>query len=379
MPKILHISGDEKFIDAANYLYEKAFPNSNTFFIITANNKDYKLNYIKNISNYTIYSKNRKSVNEISKQIKNYDLIVLHNLLCFHAKIVKKNPKAIYNWVFFGAEIYNRHNLFKNSILGDKTKKLIKKELIFKKYKTYLRNIIKYGVPNTVTYAFKYIKHIDYFTILHKEEYNLFLEKGILDSKMKWLKYTYYPIEFIFNKNKDVKINGNNILLGNSAALTNNSIEAIDILKTLDLGDRKVIIPLSYGDLQYIDDIINYGKKELGNNFYPITNFMPLDDYNNMLQTCNVLIINSYRQQAVGNILASMWMGAKVFLDYRNTFYHYLKRIGCSVYLINDLSDTNLNNLSFEQIEYNRKILLQEIGEEIIVKTLKGDIINIIT
>ena len=99
MYKILHIATDEKFINAADYLYEKAFPKQNIFFIITPNKKEYQLKYIKAKSNFSFFRQNSKTFNKISNIIKNYDLVILHGYDLFKAKLVNNNPKEKYVYV----------------------------------------------------------------------------------------------------------------------------------------------------------------------------------------------------------------------------------------------------------------------------------------
>ena len=72
---------------------------------------------------------------------------------------------------------------------------------------------------------------------------------------------------------------GKHIQLGNSATPTNNHIEAIDWLAQMELGARRVIVPLSYGSDEYRDMVCAYGKKRLGDTFQPVTDFMPFDEY----------------------------------------------------------------------------------------------------
>ena len=177
---------------------------------------------------------------------------------------------------------------------------------------------------------------------------------------------TYYPLEVLFKGIENVKVRGENILLGNSASFTNNHIEAFNFLKGINLEDRKIIMPLSYGDKVYGEKVDEIGKSIFGSKLESIFHFIPLSEFNELLSTCNVVIMNHYRQQAVGNIIATLWMGAKVYLNEKNTFYHYLKRIGVYVYSIEkDLISSGLyvlKGLDEEQVNHNREILKKEIG-----------------
>ena len=109
---------------------------------------------------------------------------------------------------------------------------------------------------------------------------------------------------------------------------------------------------------------------------------MPLEKYNIIISQCSIVIMNHYRQQSVGNIVAMIWMGSRVYLDERNTFYHYLKRIGVVVFSIkNDLhrsSEIALVGLSQSEKNLNRELLKMNIGFDIIKRQLYKNITEII-
>ncbi|MBC8386742.1 MAG: TDP-N-acetylfucosamine:lipid II N-acetylfucosaminyltransferase [Actinobacteria bacterium] len=383
MKKILHIAIDEKFIESANWQFEKIYPGSNKFYIIIPDVENYKLEHVKTHTNFEILPNNKQSLKFILDQIDEYDLVVLHNIDYFKSKIVyKSNKKIKFLWLFWGFEIYNEHKYFSKKIYGD----LTKKEFFDSKHIS-IKDVIKQqydAISNFSVYRklikLKAIKKIKYFSTIIKEEYDLLKNLNIISSE--YIKFSYYPLEFIFKNHEDIYIAGNNILLGNSATETNNHLEAFEILKNCNLQNKKIIVPLSYGNMEYAKQIIKTGKTTFGTLFEPLTEFMSLNEYNNIIQSCDILIMNAYRQQAEGNIFAMLWMGAKVYLDERNTVYNYLKRIGCLVYSINkDLKPENKNAfspLNKNEIERNREILKNEIGKESLLNNLKKQIDKIL-
>ena len=107
--------------------------------------------------------------------------------------------------------------------------------------------------------------------------------------------------------------------------------------------------------------MLKVGASILNKNFRPITEFLPLEEYNLLLKSCNVAIMNHYRQQGMGNVIFLLWMGTKLFLNCKNSIYHFLKRKNIIVYSVDDLTDNiNLINLPLTEIEikHNRNILL---------------------
>jgi len=375
--KILHIAPDEKFIEAADSIFEIAFPKQNTF-IITVQDISAELKHVEKKRNYFFYEENDVTLSTLSDILGEYDIVILHSLDYFKSRLVLKSTNHIkFVWIFWGLEFYGNPYIFRENIYGEVTYKRFVKTNFYR-----LKNLFRplfykliYGKKdnyNSITEAAKKVAVV----VASKEDYDLILQKRVINATTKHFEFSYYPIEFLFKDGHD-RINGNNILLGNSASFSNNHIEAFEILKKINIGNRKIIVPLSYGDNEYALEINNEGDKIFGNNFFPLLEFMKLDEYNKTISSCGITIMNHYRQQAVGNIIAMLWMGSKVYLDERNTVYHYLKRIGCDVYLIRDLSEDTLENLSEEQVVNNRKVLKKEIGMESIVNNLKKNLKNI--
>jgi hypothetical protein len=107
---------------------------------------------------------------------------------------------------------------------------------------------------------------------------------------------------------------GTNILLGNSADPSNNHIEVFNKLTNYKDSDIKVYTPLSYGNKKYAQNIINQGKKLLGDKFVPITDFMPKEEYLTLLAKIDIAVFNHNRQQAMGNIITLLGLGKTVYL-----------------------------------------------------------------
>jgi dTDP-N-acetylfucosamine:lipid II N-acetylfucosaminyltransferase len=103
--------------------------------------------------------------------------------------------------------------------------------------------------------------------------------------------------------------------------------------------------------------------------------FLPLTEYNKIIRSCGIVIMNHHRQQAVGNILASILLGSKVYLSEKNTILQYLRGIGIFVFSIErDLKPhfpEALNNLTEFEINHNREILHREIALDNVVSKLR--------
>src|SRR5512133_1305279 len=76
---ILHIASDEKFINAANYIFEKAFPGCNHF-IIPHPRFNKELKYVNTQKNVQLVKHDKRLIKSLVSMANNYDCVVLHGL-----------------------------------------------------------------------------------------------------------------------------------------------------------------------------------------------------------------------------------------------------------------------------------------------------------
>lgn len=104
------------------------------------------------------------------------------------------------------------------------------------------------------------------------------------------------------------------IQIGNSADPSNNHIEIFDKLRAYKNENIEIICPLSYGNLQYRNEVIKKGNEIFGDKFNPIMDFLPLEEYLLQLSKIDIAIFNHKRQQAIGNITSLLGFGKKVYI-----------------------------------------------------------------
>ena len=93
------------------------------------------------------------------------------------------------------------------------------------------------------------------------------------------------------------------VLVGNSGDPSNNHIDIYKALTKIK-GDFKVLSFLTYGKTDYIKNIMARGYDILGEKFIPITDHMAREEYFHFIENIDVVIMNHYRQQGVGNIIS---------------------------------------------------------------------------
>lgn len=377
---IIHIANDEKFINSANWQFENAFPNKNKFYIYFQN-KNNNFIHVENKENVTKFSID-EDLDTFITSLQPNQIIVFHSLSDYFFSIVLRLPSFVKCiWFCFGYEVYNDKNLYNEYKLLDKITKQnfgvgdnsLKKQLK-NKIRPFYRKFNKDVSYTHFETKMEVFKRMDYIACSFDEEYNSI--KKIIKQEKKTFPFWYYPIEKIINIDDKVQENRNDIIIGNSGFMSGNHLDVFDIIKNSNFNDRKIIVPLSYGNKDYIDVIIEKGKLMLGNNFQPLTTFLPLQEYNKSIKNCSHAIFSNHRQQAVGNTIALLWFGSKVFLSNKNPFYGYLKRIGVNVYSVQkDLLNKNaFDNLTAQQIETNRAILFKNLNTQLLLENIKNGV-----
>lgn len=376
--QILHITTDEKFINGAYYLFEKAFPGLIRFVIVKPP-ADPPIRFLnsKLVADAQIEIKSRDTITRLVNMSSDHQVTVLHGLSKINAGVFSECPhKERFMTIVHGAEIYNS-GMLNNTLFGSKTKVLFEQtqqttiydflKEVYRKVR-YRNNGDDYEVNcSRVLYEMKY------FGSLPGYSFENYIDKGLYNPSVVQIPFTYYPIESII-KDEELRANGPDIFLGNSSSATNNHLEALDLLQNLDLGDRKVITPLSYGCPKYAKAITREGKRLLPDHFMPLTDFLPIEEYNKIISRCGIVIMNHYRPQAIGNIIASLYLGAKVFLN-DTDIYRYFKHLGCHIYLIEkDLtsSQETFVLLTQKQVQENRRILKNTLSMDVLAEGLRN-------
>lgn len=369
---ILHIVVDDKFIDAAYRVFEEAYPNKNEFVLIS---NPYPLKYIRTTP-IKFVPLREVLFGEFIKSLKNYEMVIIHWLDDIKLRIINKADYTVkFVWLGWGGDYYD---LITN---GDFTKLFKPKTLTLyksidsKKNNNFknIKSLIKKSILNIFLPSPKkvyVVNRINFFAPVIYEDYELLLS-NFPGFRPKYIEWNYYTLEDDIIKGiENQEVIGENILLGNSASYENNHLDALELLKNIDLKGRKIICPLSYGDMDYAKRIIEYGKQVFGEKFVPIDSFLPLDIYNSIIRECSVVLINSLRQQAVGNIVTALYLGAAVYLDPRNPVYKFFKKRNAYIYTIDEVIN-GFNKLDELKLNTNREIIKGIWSKELIIEKTK--------
>lgn len=284
--KILHLLPREKFTQPYIDFINKSFDSEEHLFLILGKGNKNKVTFKDNVKEI---SKEFKSIVTLFKEMFKCKKIMLHSLTStLILLILFIQPWLLHksNWIIWGGDLYwykFRKKNIKNNIIEIMRRKVI-------------RNLA--GL----------ITHV----------------KGDYELAKKWYgakgKY-YYSFMYPSNLFKEFNLSGLDkidektfIQIGNSANPSNNHLEVFKELEKYKSDKMDIICPLSYGNPEYRDKVIEEGRRMFGNKFNPVVDFMPFEQYLGLLAKIDIAIFNHKRQQAMGNITTLLGLGKKVYI-----------------------------------------------------------------
>lgn len=274
--RIAHIMIYEKFIKGYIQFVEEHFDISeHTFYIIGKEQSAYNLNGLPNVVKISSYS----SLFRLLVGLFFSKKIILHGL--WHPginRLLLMQPWLIEKcyWMLWGGDFYY-YDL----------------EPAYKK---------------------KLIRKIRHFVGFVKGDYEFIKNK--YGAKGTFHESILYPVAFcdgviVGNQQKQSIVR---ILVGNSADPSNNHLDIFNKLSMFKNDFIEVIVPLSYGNHDYADEVIKKGAAIFGDKLKPLKKFIPFHEYETLLKSIDIGIFNHGRQQGLGNIIKLLSYGKKVYL-----------------------------------------------------------------
>lgn len=275
----------------------------------------------------------------------NIAAIILHGFSAFPGELLLQLPEGVkVLWKAWGYDIYRS---------PAQLKPLIPMQLYQPLTSRFRRHDVCDRVKrvNEVMYYYLFRRRkvqrmyarVDYFSGVFPEEYHLLAAQGHPFFRAEHLHYPYGGVDRSTHGMIGT-CEGRDILLGNSGAMTNNHLDILAKLKAVDLGDRKVVVPLSYARYdRYVKALKRYAEENLACHVDFMEDFMPFDDYMRTLGTCSYAIYGHEPQAAIGNVGSSIYAGRKVFLSKTSVVYRHYTDLGIKVFTIQeDLNDAML-------------------------------------
>ncbi len=258
----------------------------------------------------------KERLKQIRAEMDKADVIIWHGIM-FGAKralipLVFKQYMRKSVWVMRGIDLYNWRKEGKG-------------------LKTWLTNKINYlcrkGMPNVVTI----------FPTDREVYVNQFGDKAKIFS----LPYPF--AESAFEMMEEYRGTGPRpngkmyVQVAHNAYAFNKHLDILDRIKKFKDENLRVIIPLSYGNDwynqvgNYVKDVTSRAISYFGTKATILKRLMPPDEYSDLLCNVDISIYGSARQNGLGNILRSLYIGNKVYLSNENPLYQFFMEQGIDV------------------------------------------------
>ncbi len=366
---ILHLCLDEKFINFARKVYEAAYPDQNEWHVYRP--KDGPLKHVHPSGDVRPVSPDWLASSVAKQAVNAADVVVIHYLDQAFVPLLQATSPKFAVWHSWGEDLYPLLRARMPSLYLPTTTRLMRRlrarqalnpgQLAGKLKKRFA------AARNGDSGIRAALQKLDVASMT-PGEFDTF-QRCWPGLKTRFQYFHYYSVEDSFLPGPD-RMTGRDILLGNSASGSNNHMEALEMLGELDLTDRRVFCPLSYGDASYARAVTSYGKKKLGDNFYPMTNFLALADYYAMIESCGFVFLNHVRQQAVGTIGAALYKGASVFLRPENPALTYFRETGATLFEVEEFDLSKV--LGEEVVTHNRNCLIDRYTFDRVVNCVAG-------
>lgn len=330
---ILHIFVAEKFVQSfINFANEELKEHEHYFYVHNKKSKfkfvpQENLEVVKKVNFFKLLSLYRKA-----------DKVVLHGLfrhsfLLLLALNIRSISKCY--WMIWGGDLYNKY--------------FDRKKSLSNRIWNHVRKFVISRLQNFVTY-------LDDDYAFAKEKYDA---NGQIRECLLYTSNVFHQIPTIRNGPTQDKIN---IIIGNSATATNRHEDAFKKLLPYK-GKIKLFVPLSYGNTAYAAKIISLGEKLFQEDFIPLKDFLPLEEYYKILNSIDIAVFNNDRQQGMGNLIQLLGLGKKVYIDPKTPQWTLFTKLGVEVFDVNkiDLEIPKMDeNTSKIKSYFSRQNLIQQ-------------------
>ena len=342
---ILHLTMQEKFIKPFIDFTDDNFDIKEHFFLLVGGDNKFAIEdnaYTKSLQNKKDFL---QYFLEFNKKMYTADKIILHGLFQpYNVIYLFFNPWLLQKcyWIIWGGELYSFET---------------PKVSLTSKIYEFMKAVCIKNFAGVIAYA-----------------------TGDFDRAKEWYgaqgtfyKSLYYPYLAVENYLQHIKVSTqeeNIIMVGNSATKTNEHLEIFERLSMIKgIENYQIIVPLSYGDMDYAQEVIKKGELCFGSKFNPLTDFMSSDAYYNLLCRVKIVIMGHKRQQATGNILALVKFGKKVFIRTNISTWDFYAENGIKMFKYEEMEEELLTpmlqkdkneNLQSIQKRFTYKRVIQE-------------------
>ena len=363
MKTIFHFLLSEKIVADVISNFEDTESNNYFIFFDDISNRKAALPRTKN--DILVLNYKNSGINDLIEKLQP-DLLLLHSISFKFAKVALEiQSNLVIGWFPWGYDIYSLPKI-RLTLYGKKTLNYLNAQSPFFYFKNKLIEYCFDYLPDSILKKLnlEYFretlllhKKISYFISYIEEDFHLFSK--YYPNTMKFIYSPFLTLDqYLGNiKQPELITNTGNILIGNSASLESNYFDVIEELNVNKSKFSKASFVLNYGETfkNFKKDVQIEINKELSVKAECITKFMDLKTYVEFLKSCNTAVFLHYRQQAMGNIITLIYLGARVYLSKHNPILHFFNSKGIKINIFeSEFEEFGTSDLSYEEKESNR-------------------------
>ena len=361
----LHLCFDGNFISDSYFVFEQYYPNSNLFLIDKELDKCKLIKCKENFTYVDFENIDYRIIDDMCRT-KNVDRLVLHGMSSTYVGLIKYlsiNKSLKIYWLFWGYELYiSLAQMGKYSLIDGYSIFSPISYIVPGRYNVFLRRCL--GKKVFYEYFQEMLPYVDYFCFWNYEDYELLKQNFNVDIQYKFFAYNAgckLGFDELYERNLELS-ERRSILINHQASLTGNHLTVMNRINAIDCNNQyKKICPLSYGSKYIRKIVLKKGTDIFLDKFFPVLDYMPRDEYFDLITSVGVAFIGAKRQEASGNIINLLGNGVKVFLREDNNLLRYYRDKGFIVFSFdkdfNSIKD--LEPLSLEEQEWNRNCRLR--------------------
>lgn len=381
MYRLLHVNTETTFVSYAEIFVGRDFQNTILYIGALSIELVSKLESIG--LPYKIIENKPENIKQMISMANGFDGVVFNSICETRIQILLKlNPKVKTFLRFFGNELYpfysekfhskatldsHRINRNKKSFLGN----------VFYSFKRRVKILLSKEYTVKLDNQKQIYKKLDAILIINNFEYKELCKLFYLPKLIE----RQFTDENMILEVKNYPNKSNRIIIGNSRSTSNNHLDVIDIINQSNYAsDIEFNFFWSYGFEGTYSQKVRSDASIIKNVKF-IEKFLSLQEFEMLYETTAALIINSYRQHAVGNIITAMQYGCKVYLNKRSSTYHWLKSKGFLVSEINDdlKRDLDTGNIKLSKEEQEKNIVcFNRVSTEYNINDFSNEIIKIL-
>ena len=160
---------------------------------------------------------------------------------------------------------------------------------------------------------------------------------------------------------------GKVIAVGHSASSSDNHLYALKYLANISINDAVVSITLSYNvnSNRYLNAVKARYKKRFKEKVHFVEDYLTKDEYYKSQNDIKIMILPTWRQEALSNITSCMIRGIKLYLSKKGPLYNYYLSYGFKVFALEDINQNEFDTpLTIEEKQYNRELYFRFVEEK---------------